>query len=226
MLKTHTPLRFLQGGTMKSMIKPSVVLAAISVIACAATTGTMSTGSAAMASPSGELQTAMRKLWADHVLWTRQYIVSTVLNDPSAQAASVRLLKNQEDIGNAVVPYYGAAAGAKLTDLLKQHILIAVDLVAAAKAGDAAKQADADRRWHQNAADIATFLSGANPNWPRQTLLDMLNQHLALTTQEAVNRLQQKWNDDVSNFDAIFSQSMMMADALSAGIVKQFPAKF
>ena len=212
---------------MKPVIKSSIVLAAVSVIGSAAATPTMSTGSATAVSPrSVELQTAMRKLWADHVLWTRQYIVSTVLNDPSAQAASVRLLKNQADIGNAVVPYYGAAAGAKLTDLLKQHILIAVDLVSAAKAGNAAKQADADKRWHQNAADIATFLSGANPNWRRQTLLDMLNRHLALTTQEAVNRLQHKWNDDVSNFDAIFSQSMMMADALSAGIIKQFPAKF
>jgi hypothetical protein len=186
------------------------------------------TGSTTMSATtkSAELHQAMRKLWSDHVLWTRQYIVSTVIGDPSASAASVRLLKNQEDIGNAVVPYYGAAAGSKLTDLLKQHILIAVDLVAAAKAGDKAKQTDADTRWHQNAADIATFLSGANPNWSRQALLDMLNQHLSLTTQEAVNRLQQKWNDDVTNFDAIFSQAMMMADALSDGIVKQFPAKF
>jgi len=212
---------------MYPMIKPFVVLAAVSGIGAGASTPVTSTSSTGAVSPSSvALQTAMRKLWADHVLWTRQYIVSTVLNDPSAQAASVRLLKNQADIGNAVVPYYGAAAGAKLTDLLKQHILIAVDLVSAAKAGNAAKQADADKRWHQNAADIATFLSGANPNWRRQTLLDMLNRHLALTTQEAVNRLQQKWNDDVSNFDAIFSQSMMMADALSAGIIKQFPAKF
>ena len=212
---------------MYPMIKPLVVLATVSVIGSGAGTLGTSTSSAGAVSPSSvALQTAMRKLWADHVLWTRQYIVSTVLNDPSAQAASVRLLKNQADIGNAVVPYYGAAAGAKLTDLLKQHILIAVDLVSAAKAGNAAKQADADKRWHQNAADIATFLSGANPNWRRQTLLDMLNRHLALTTQEAVNRLQQKWNDDVSNFDAIFSQSMMMADALSAGIIKQFPVKF
>jgi len=168
----------------------------------------------------------MRKLWSDHVVWTRQYIVSAILVDPSANAASARLLKNQEDLGNAIAPYYGSAAGAKLTDLLKQHILIAVDLVSAAKAGDKAKQTDADTRWHKNAADIASFLSGANPNWSRQALLDMLNQHLSLTTQEAVNRLQQKWDDDVRSFDAVFSQAMMMADALSDGIVKQFPAKF
>ena len=104
---------------MNPMIKPLVVLATVSVIGSGAGTPATSTSSAGAVSPSSvALQTAMRKLWADHVLWTRQYIVSTVLNDPSAQAASVRLLKNQADIGNAVVPYYGAAAGAKLTDLL------------------------------------------------------------------------------------------------------------
>ena len=141
------------------------------------------------------------------------------------QAAATRLLKNQEDIGNAIVPYYGADAGKKLTDLLKQHILIAVDLVSAAKANDQAKLKDADARWHANAADLATFLSGANPNWPRQAVLDMLNQHLALTTREATDRLQKNWTDDVSNFDNIYSQAMMMADTLSSGIIKQFPNK-
>lgn len=200
------------------------VLIGIAAIACTAATSSVST-SAAPAAAAPELRVAMRKLWSDHVIWTRQYIVSAALGDPSATAASQRLLKNQEDIGNAIVPYYGAAAGAKLTDLLKQHILIAVDLVAAAKAGDAAKQADADKRWHDNAADIATFLSSANPNWPRQTLLDMLNRHLALTTSEAVARLKQNWTDDVAAFDGIFSQAMMMADALTDGIAKQFPAK-
>jgi hypothetical protein len=206
----------------------SIAMLAGAVIACASPPGGTQAGSVLMSADRNgrmALNQSMRKLWADHVIWTRQYIVAAVAGDPSAQAASTRLLKNQEDIGNAIAPYYGSAAGARLTDLLKQHILIAVDLVTAAKAGDNAKQADADRRWHDNAADIATFLSGANPNWPRQTLLGMLNDHLALTTQEAVARLQRRWDDDVATFDRIFAQAMTMADALSDGIAKQFPAK-
>jgi len=201
----------------------AIALAFVAVAACA--TAAMSTAS----SPSpaaARLHDAMRKLWSDHVVWTRLYIVSAVAGDPSAQTAANRLLRNQEDIGNAIVPYYGAAAGTQLTNLLKQHILIAVDLVTAAKAGDQAKVADADRRWHANANDIATFLSAANPNWPKATVLAMLNQHLALTTQEATARIQGRWADDVSSFDSIFSQILGMADALSDGIVKQFPNRF
>lgn len=203
------------------------ILAAV-LPGCASQSGGMETSNApAMASRSSApaLKEAMRKLWADHVIWTRQYIVAAVAGDASAQAASNRLLRNQEDIGSAVETYYGSAAGAKLIDLLKQHILIAVDVVAAAKAGDTAKLTDADKRWHDNAAEIAGFLSGANPNWPRASLLSMLNEHLALTTQEAVARLQQRWDDDAATFDKVFAQAMMMADALAEGIAKQFPER-
>ena len=207
----------------------TIALAGALLLGCAsmprATTQAGSMDMTSTESRAASLKESMRKLWADHVIWTRQYIVSAVAGDPSAQAAATRLLKNQEDLGNAIAPFYGSAAGSRLTDLLKQHILIAVDLVTAAKAGDSAKQADADRRWHDNAAEIATFLSGANPNWSRQALLDMLNQHLALTTQEAVARLHQDWSGDVAAFDQIFTQAMSMADALSSGIAKQFPTK-
>ena len=172
------------------------------------------------------LAQAMRKLWAEHVVYTRLYIISAVDGSDDTQTVAGRLLKNQEDIGNAIAPYYGAAAGQKLTDLLKQHILIAVDVVTAAKANDQTKLQDADRRWHANAADIATFLSGANPNWPRQAVLDMLNQHLALTTREATDRIQKNHTDELSTYDQVFGQALMMADTLTNGIVAQFPTRF
>src|SRR5919202_2195399 len=113
------------------------------------------------------LQLNMRKLWADHIIWTRSYVVAAVDGRPDADAAAQRLLKNQEDIGNAIVPVYGKAAGDKLTELLKQHIMIAVDLVDAAKKGDQQRFDSEDQKWTKNAEDIADLLSGANPNWPR-----------------------------------------------------------
>lgn len=185
-----------------------------------------SAGDVALQRDAASLREAMRTLWTDHVVWTRNYIVAAIAGDPGASAVATRLLRNQEDIGNAIKPYYGDAAGAKLTELLKQHITIAVDLVAAAKAGDQAKLADADRRWHANAADLAGFLAGANPNWPKDAMLAMLNEHLRLTTEEATSRLQKRWSDDVTNYDRIFAQAMQMADELTSGIVKQFPNRF
>lgn len=170
---------------------------------------------------------ALRVLWSDHVIWTRQFIVSTLADLPDAKAALDRLLKNQQDLGDAIVPFYGADAGKKLAALLTDHIVIAGDVVAAAKADDKAKLKASNEKWHKNAEDIATFLSHANPeNWPKNALLEMLNMHLMLTTQEAVLRLKKDWVADVKNFDKIFEQALEMADALAAGIAKQFPDKF
>jgi hypothetical protein len=172
------------------------------------------------------LRLALRRLWADHVIWTRDYVVAALAGSPDADAAAGRLLKNQEHIGTAIVPFYGSPAGEALTGLLKQHIMIAVDLIEAAKAAEAEKFADADARWDRNAADIAAFLAGANPSWPEKDVVDLLGQHLALTKDEVTARLAQQWGDDIEAFDQIFTEILTIADVLAAGIVKQFPDRF
>jgi hypothetical protein len=169
---------------------------------------------------------ALRKLWSDHVIWTREYIVAAVAGTPDAGTAAGRLLKNQEDIGAAIAGYYGDAAGARLTELLKEHIMIAVDLVAAAKSGDQAGFAKHDARWTANVETIAKFLAGANPNWPEKDVLDLLSLHLKLTKDEAVARLTGDWAADVKAFDDIFNEILVLADALHDGIVAQFPNRF
>ena len=172
------------------------------------------------------LRQNMRKLWTDHVVWTRDYIVAAVGDQPDAKAAADRLLKNQEDIGAAVAGFYGKAAGDALTTLLKEHITIAVDIIKFAKAGDKASQQKADAQWHRNGEAIADFLAKANPHWPRATLVSMMNVHLATTTEEVVARLTKNWDADVRAFDRVYDHILMMADALSDGIIKQFPDKF
>lgn len=170
---------------------------------------------------------AMRKLWEDHVTWTRLYIVSAVAGLPDAQPTAERLLRNQVDIGDAIKPFYGAAAGARLTALLRPHILIAADLVKAAKAGDTTAVQAASARWYANADEIADFLSGANPaNWPQQTLRSEMHHHLDLTLQEAQARIRGDWAADIAAYDTVHGHILGMADVLSKGIVSQFPRKF
>lgn len=174
-----------------------------------------------------DFRNAMRKLWEDHITWTRLFLVSAVADLPDKGPTTQRLLQNQADIGNAIKSFYGDAASDKLTALLKEHIVTAADLVAAAKANEAAKMEDAKKRWYANADDIATFLSGANPkNWPLADLKSMLHEHLDLTTGEVVARLKGDWAADIAAYDKIHEQILKMADTLSSGIIKQFPKKF
>jgi hypothetical protein len=185
-------------------------------------------GHGSVISKSADLQlyTQMRKLWSDHVIWTREYIVAAVGGSPSADAVSKRLMKNQEDIGQAIAQFYGTPAGDQLTKLLKEHITIAVDIVTDAKGDDQPKfKADNDR-WQANANQIAGFLSRANPNWPKSTLEDMMNKHLTTTADELNAHLKKQYSKDVAAFDAVYDHILHMSDALSDGIVKQFPDKF
>jgi hypothetical protein len=173
------------------------------------------------------LRTDMRKLWEDHVTWTRLAIISLEAGTPDTEATVARLLRNQTDIGNAIKPYYGNAAGNELTKELRTHILIAADLIAAAKADDQAKLADAQARWTANAAQIAATLNAVNPRyWKLGAMKAEMHMHLKLTTAEAVARLEGKWNSDVVAYDKVNDHILHMSDMLTDGIVKQFPARF
>ena len=174
-----------------------------------------------------KFQDAMRKLWEDHITWTRLAIISFAHDLPDLPATQARLLKNQEDIGNAIKPYYGKAAGNQLTALLKEHIVGAVALLAAAKAGDQALIKQRSDEWYANGNEIADFLHEANPrNWSQKAMRSAMKAHLDDTLDEAVHRLGGKYEADVRDYDRIHAHILMMADTLSKGIIKQFPRKF
>lgn len=188
--------------------------------------GTVTAASSMKSDAAGELRAAMRKLWEDHITYTRNYIISALADLPDTDAVAQRLLKNQDEIGAAIVPYYGADAGKKLAALLRDHISIATEVVKAAKAGNKDQLSAAQAKWVANGKDIAAFLSAANPNWPKAALEADLQKHLDLTTGEVVARLKKDWAADIKAYDDGHAHMLMFADTLTAGITKQFPEKF
>jgi hypothetical protein len=170
---------------------------------------------------------AMRQLWEDHIVWTRAFIVSFAADQPDLAVVTDRLLRNQDDIGDAVKPFYGEAAGEQLSALLREHILGAAALLDAAKNGTPADVDAASAAWYANADEIAEFLGAANPrNWPVEEMKAMMKEHLDLTLAEATHRLQGDFAQDVADYDEIHFQILHMADMLSDGIIAQFPSKF
>jgi len=173
------------------------------------------------------LHANMRRLWEDHITWTRLFIVSASADLPDMPATTQRLLRNQQDIGDAIKPFYGRAAGEELTSSLKEHITIAADLLASAKAGDQDAVERHSSAWYRNADQIAAFLSNANPHhWPREEMRSMMREHLDLTLKEAVAHLEQRHRTDIRTHDRIHRQILRMADMLSDGIAAQFPRRF
>jgi hypothetical protein len=176
---------------------------------------------------AARLHDGMRKLWEDHITWTRLTIVSFAAGLPDLPATQARLLRNQSDIAAAIRPYYGAAAATRLRALLREHIVGAVTLLQAAKAGDQAALGTARAAWYRNGDEIADFLSAANRrNWPRGEMRSMMKAHLDQTLKEGVDRLNGRFVADLRDYEVVHAHILEMADMLSDGIVAQFPERF
>jgi hypothetical protein len=215
---------------MRRLITVAVASAVLAGAASAATvSGSDAQRERARALNSRELalHDGMRKLWEDHITWTRLAIVSFAAEVPDLDVTVDRLLANQDDIGDAIKPFYGRRAGNRLTALLREHITGAVALLQAAKSGDQAAIQQASDAWYVNANEIADFLSAANPrHWPRRELRAMMKKHLDDTLDEAMHRLTGDFAADVRDYERIHRHILEMADTLSTGIIRQFPKRF
>ena len=168
----------------------------------------------------------MRELWAEHVIWTRNFIMSVADNTTDKAAVTERLLNNYDDMADAMRPYYGDENASEFGELIEDHLLIAASLVEAAKAGNSTAAADAENKWYENADEIAAFESSINPYWNETALITMWHDHLKLTKDEAVARLTKDYTADIAAYDQIAALANMMADSMSEGIRKQFPDRF
>jgi Flp pilus assembly protein TadB len=169
----------------------------------------------------------MRKLWEAHVTWTRLAIVTFAGGSAGFDATAQRLLRNQEDIGDAFATFYGKRTGHHLASLLHDHITIAVEILQAAKAGDQDGVADASTRWYANAREIADFVSSLDRHvWPRKEMRSMMRTHLDQTLAEAVDELTGHYHAGVREYAAIERHILEMADMFSTGLIHQFPGRF
>ena len=158
----------------------------------------------------------------------KKLVIVAILDKSSVTDASLqRLLANQVDIGNAIKPYYGEAGGKALTDLLTEHIVVAGQLLVAARDGNTVGFNEAKLKWYKNGVNMAIFLNSANPeNWGLDHMKMHMNDHLDFTLAEAVAHLQGNYSAEIDAYDSVYKQLMGMSDVIADGIVKQFPDKF
>ncbi|MGN1059147.1 MAG: acetylglutamate kinase [Clostridia bacterium] len=168
------------------------------------------------------LNNTFRQLWEQHIMWTRSFIISTADNLGDLDPVTKRLLRNPSDFAAVLKTYYGNEQAGEFQRLFEEHLLIAADLVNQAKEGHADGVEAAREKWYQNADEIAVFLSEINPYWSRREWSRMLNEHLEMTEEEAVTRLQGQFQRNVALYDDIEHQALAMADYMTKGILKQF----
>ena len=176
---------------------------------------------------SAELRLALRDLWGDHIFWVRNVVVTTKLQEKeAAKAAEEQVVQNAKNIAAAVVPYYGKDAGDKLFTLLAGHYGAIKEYMNAAFSANKSGMDAAQGKMLKNADEIATFLSGANPNWPKQALLSALSAHGAFHMAQIMQTNAKDFSAEAKTWESMKTQVLQIADVLAEGIVKQFPQRF
>ncbi len=175
--------------------------------------------------PAAELQAAMRDLWVGHIFWVRNVALMTKLGNPAgAKVAEEQVVQDARDIANAISPYYGQPAADKLFGLLAAHYGAIKEYMTATYAGKKEAQASAKGRLNANAEAIATFLSSANPNWPKDDLLVALQAH-GMHHVMQIDALNAKdFVKEASIWNEMKGHIYTIADVLAQGIEKQFGA--
>ncbi|HOV70379.1 MAG TPA: acetylglutamate kinase [Clostridia bacterium] len=169
-----------------------------------------------------QMMNELRKLWEQHGLWTRSFIISTAAGLGDLNFVTQRLLRNPTDFAQLLQPYYGREKASRFEELLRGHLLIAAEFVNNAKAGKTAEASAARARWYQNAEEIAAVLASINSYWNENEWRNMLFDHLRLVENEATLRLRGQFEEDIRLYDQIQEQALEMADVMSQGIIKQF----
>jgi hypothetical protein len=225
------PRRALMGAVLAAVVAV-VAVAALGSGSARAMPTSMSPPTSASASTSTSSRAvafhdAMRALWEAHGTWTERAIVDFVGGLPDTNLVVARLLHNQVDIGNAVKPFYGAAAGNRLTALLQAHINAAVGVLKAAKSGNEHSVATAKAAFFANGNRVAAFLHGANPHhWALSDMRTMMRVHLNQVIALAVDQLDGQYAAAIRLYGVYIDHIIDMADMLSTGIIQQFPARF
>lgn len=169
-----------------------------------------------------EISDTNRRLWMEHVLWTRFFIISTVFSLPDLSFVTQRLLQNPLDFAKELQPLYDKQVAMQFKQLFTEHLLIAAQLVNAAKAGDAAEVEKQRKIWYCNTKDIARFLASINPCWDECTWRELLFDHLRMTEDEAVFILTGQYEKGIKEYDAVQAEALKMADVMTCGILRQF----
>lgn len=215
----------------RSLYALSLAVLLLSPVGCAHSADSPGTAASqrSQAKPAkvAETKAAVRDLWLGHILSIRNVAVATMDKNPSArEAAEKSVVANAQQIAGSIEPFYGKPATDKLFTLLAGHYGAIRDHLDATAAGNAAQQELAVKQLTANAAEISTFLSGANPHLPKDAVMGLLTAHAAHHLTQFQQLKDGDYAHEAETWAGMKTHIYVVADALTDALAAQFPNKF
>jgi hypothetical protein len=138
------------------------------------------------------------RCWTDHVVWMHEYIVAAVDDRIDKAEVAARLLRTPTDLGRAIEKAAGRKEGRRVAKLLRQHVIMAIDLVDAACSEDTRRFREIETVWDSTDAD---------ETWHR---------HIPLFKAILVARMEENFDRDVDAFDELLTMASDDAERYAA----------
>jgi hypothetical protein len=206
-------------------IRNNCLLLLVCILLCGVSMPTYSAQETTKSSKS-TLRNNMKDLWDDHMVYTRNLIISSISSIGDKDRITERLLRNQQEIGNSFIPMYGDQAGIKITRLLKEHVNIASEIVESARKSETNSYQSAVKKIHQNADELSKYLTNLNPYWNSNDLRGMLYKHISYMNGEINARVKKDWLADIEAYDRGHEHMMLFSEMITNGMINQNPNSF
>ncbi|GAC1413048.1 MAG: hypothetical protein NVSMB66_3900 [Candidatus Doudnabacteria bacterium] len=180
----------------------------------------------AVASKAADLRVLLNGLDKEHVALALNATREGFDGRPDFNAIAKALDSNTQALGDSVGSVYGADAETKFLQLWRNHIQFFVDYTVASKKHDQAGMDKAKKGLAGYSNDIADFLSGANPNLPREAVFQIFSDHINVLLSSIDAYSKGDYANAYAQQHAGTLQVQKAADALAGAIVKQYPDKF
>lgn len=175
---------------------------------------------------AADLRVLVNSLERQHVNLAGAAVRSAFDGKADLEAVAKSLDDNSVGLSEAVGSVYGEEAGKQFLEIWRSHIGFFVDYTVAAKAGNLAGMDKAVQNLGGYADSVADFLSGANPNLPREVVKSLVEEHVGLLKGAVDAYGSGDYAASYAKQAEADKQIGTIADALSGAIVKQYPEKF
>lgn len=176
---------------------------------------------------AADLRVVLNNLEAEHVDLASAATRAGFDGSPMFDASAKALDANSVSLSKAIGSVYGADAEAKFLEIWRSHIGFFVDYTVAAKSGDTAGMDKAVQNLNGYVEAISTFLSGANPNLPKDAVASLISEHVGLLKKAVDTYGAGDYAGSYAAQEEAHTQiTTKIADTLSGAIVKQSPDKF
>ena len=172
------------------------------------------------------LNNQMRRIWLENIFYIKFALLSIIYNLDNKTIAFKNLTQNVMNIQNVFSRYYSPEIAEKFANLIKNHILITLDIFNVIKKNDTKTLTNLESELRANSQEISNFLASINPNFDKNKLNDMLNSHNMNIKNFAVLTKDKKYEQANDLFDKMKNEILMMADMLTNWIIMTFPNKF